>query len=511
MTSGPDGNCPERRALRAKCARNWISAYPAPRNRLGPSAICGFRRCLEVSDDSRTIEHMFVEGGARARGSVEAVGRELADAPTEWLEREIGELAAQIAAATCRWLELVAEFERRGAHEAWGFHSCGAWVAWRCAIDPRSAREHVRVARALEGLERVRACFGRGELSYSKVRAITRIATPEIESELLEMARWATASQLERLVRGYRRAVSVDDAEAAHRERFLATEWDDDGSLIIRGRLSPEDGALFLKAIEAGKEAIHEREVADAVCSQGGSAEPEPGAAVREHPRVNRADALAEVAERSLAGGSAPRPAAERHQVVIHAEAQALAGISEAAGCAVEDGPAICAESARRIACDAALLPLLHGPKGELDVGRRSRVIPAAMRRALQERDEGRCRFPGCENRSWVDAHHIVHWAHGGETKLGNLVLLCGRHHRLVHEGGFEVARKPDGSLLFRRPDGRVVPTVPSPAHGSASDLREGNRAAGVDVLPGALRSLGRGERYDRGLAVEGLLARAGA
>ena len=149
---------------------------------------------------------------------MEAVRLELSDAPIEWLEREIGELAAHIAAATCRWLELVAEFERRGAHETWGFHSCGAWVAWRCAIDPRSAREHVRVARALEGLQAVRECFGRGELSYSKVRAITRIATPEIESELVEMARWATASQLERLVRGYRRAISLESAEAAHRE-----------------------------------------------------------------------------------------------------------------------------------------------------------------------------------------------------------------------------------------------------------------------------------------------------
>jgi len=218
---------------------------------------------------------------------------------------------------------------------------------------------------------------------------------------------------------------------------------------------------------------------------------------------------LMEVAERSLAGGP-PRPAGERHQVVVHAEAEALAGEAEEPGARLENGPAICAESARRIACDASLLPILHGPKGELDVGRKSRVIPGAMRRALQERDEGRCRFPGCENASWVDGHHIVHWARGGETKLDNLVLLCGRHHRLVHEGGFGVLRKPDGSLLFRRPDGRVVPSVPSLARGSVSELREGNRTVGVEVLPGALRPLGRGERYDRGLAVAGLLARAG-
>jgi hypothetical protein len=446
---------------------------------------------------------MFVEGGARAREGGSA-GAALDEAPTAWLEREIGELAAHIAAATCRWLELVAEFDRRRAHEAWGFHSCGAWVAWRCAIDPRSAREHVRVARALEDLLAVRECFGRGELSYSKVRAITRIATPEIEDELVEMARFATAAQLERLVRGYRRAVTLESAESAHRDRFLSCEWDDDGSLMIRGRLAPEDGALFMQAIEVGREAIHEREEAGMAPTQGGSAEPEP-------VRVNNADALMEVAELSLTGGSSTRPAGERHQVVVHAELDALAGDGAEAGCRLEDGPAICAESARRLACDASLLSVLHGPKGALDISRKSRAIPSSMRRALDLRDERRCRFPGCENKRWVDAHHIVHWARGGETKLDNLILLCGRHHRLVHEGGFGVSRKASGELVFSRPDGRVIPTVPSPARGSAAELRGRNGRAQVEVLPGALHSLGRGERYDRGLAVAGLLARVGS
>ena len=448
-----------------------------------------------LSDGVATLEHMFVEGGATkvtAESPVEDQGLE--GAPTEWIEREIGELAAHIAAATCRWLELIAEFDRRAGYEIWGFHSCGAWVAWRCSIDPRSAREHVRVARALENLPLAHEGFRCGELSYSKVRAITRIATPEIEAELVEMARFATAAQLERLVRGYRRAVSLESAEAAHRDRFLRCEWEEDGSLCVRGRLAPEDGALFLKAIEAGREAIREREERNSAATQGGSAEPGP-------PQpVNDADALMEVAEGSLAGGPPPRPAGERHQVVIHAEGQVLAAGGEAPGCRIEDGPAICSESARRLACDASLV----------SVGRKTRVVPPAMRRALDARDEGRCRFPGCENRRWVDAHHIVHWARGGETKLGNLVLLCSRHHRLVHEGGFSLARKPDGELVFRRPDGRPVPTVPSPIRGSHAELREGNREAGLEILPGASMSLGRGEPYDRELAVGGLLARAG-
>ena len=225
-------------------------------------------------------------------------------------------------------------------------------------------------------------------------------------------------------------------------------------------------------------------------------------------PRVNMADALMEVVERSLAGGASVRPAAERHQVVIHAEADALAGEGDEAGCAIEDGPAICSETARRLACDASLLPILHGPMGELDVGRKSRAVPAAMRRALDRRDGGCCRFPGCENRRWVDAHHIVHWARGGETKLSNLVLLCGHHHRLVHEGGFSLARKADGELVFRRPDGEVVPALPSPARGDHAALRDRNRDAGVEIDPGALESLGRGEGYDEEWAIAGLLAR---
>ncbi len=168
----------------------------------------------------------------------------------------------------------------------------------------------MRVTRALQELPLVRAKFARGELSYSKVRAIP-----------------------------------LESAEAAHRDRFLSCEWGEDGSLCIRGRLAPEDGALFLKAIEVGREAIREREEADSIVSQGGSAEPEPPC------RVNGADALLEVAEGALAGDGGVRSAGERYQVVIHADVETLASGSEKPGYRVDEGPAICAESARRLAC----------------------------------------------------------------------------------------------------------------------------------------------------------------
>jgi Domain of unknown function (DUF222)/HNH endonuclease len=442
---------------------------------------------------------MFVEGSAVAEGQLPPSGAELEGAPIEWIEREIGELAAHIAAAMCRWLELVAEFDRRGGHEAWGFHSCGAWVAWRCSIDPRSAREHVRVARSLCDLPLVKEKFGRGELSYSKVRAMTRIATADLEEELVEMARFATAAQLERLMRGYRRSVSRESAEALHRERFLAHHWDEDGCLCVRGRLSPEDGALFLKALEAGRESIRKH-------SQGGSAEPEP---VQAAPPVNNADALMLIADSALAHDPAVRPAGERYQVVVHVDGGALSGNADSQRCELEDGTAICAETARRLACDGSVVPMLHCAKGALDVGPKRRAIPPSMRRALKERDGSCCQFPGCNNREWVDAHHIRHWARGGETKLDNLLLLCGHHHRLVHEGGFGISRRMSGGLVFRRPDGRVIPPVPS-SHGRPGEVQARNRLAGLRIGVETAVPLGRGEPVDYGLAVAGLVARAG-
>ncbi len=337
-----------------------------------------------------------------------------------------------------------------------GFHSCGAWVAWRCGMDPRSAREHVRVARALEDLPLLHEEFSCGKLSYSKVRAITRIATPEIEAELVEMARYATAAQLDRLVRGYRRAVSLESAEAAHRDRFLSCEWDEDGSLRVRGRLAPEDGALFLQAIEHGRGLIREREEEDRAASQGGSAGPEPPI------RVNDADALMEVAERSLGAASDPRPAGERHQVVVHAEAGARGGPEEPGG-AIEDGPAISPRA-------RGGWPAMPARLGGAQVAGGA----AAMRRALDARDEGRCRFPGSAR------------------------------------GGVRAGRGRGGGLVFRRPDGRRCRLCPPLLRARRGSCAGAIAEARLPIGPGSLVSLGRGERYGPGLAVAGLLARAG-
>ncbi len=398
------------------------------------------------------------------------------------LERRICELAVDINAATCHWLRLVAEFERRGGHEQAGFHSATGWLAWHCSLTDRAARDQMRVARALGELPRIGAAFAAGELSYSKVRALTRAATPEIEEKLLELARHATASQLESVVKGVRRALKSGD-ELALERRHLYLGWEDDGMLRVSGVLPAEEGALLINAIEAAREALRR---------DGG-----------EDARPDRADGLGVLAETLLAQGPAAAPGGERNQVVVHVDLDRLTGGGdggadvEERGATIEAGGLVDAETARRIACDASIVALIERAGEPVSVGRKTRAIPPAVHRALRARDRG-CRFPGCTHDRYVDAHHIKHWAAGGETSLDNLVLLCRRHHRYVHEGGIAVELGEGGAEpRFRRPDGSVVgerlevrPPRPLPA------------AAG----PGRAFSPGSGQVLDLGYTV-GLIA----
>lgn len=247
------------------------------------------------------------------------------------LEDEISELAAHIHAATCRWLELVAELDRREGHRHWGCRSCAEWLSLRCGVALGSAREQVRVARRLDELPLVRAAFAGGRLSYSKVRAVSRVAEPHTEAELVEVALEATAAQLERIVRAYRRGQTVKEANAAHRDRHFSYQWDEDGSLVIRGRLPAEEGELLLKALDAAREAP-----ADVSAEMSG----EPASSVSAEtpdepiePAQSNADALVSVADASLAAREEGRSGGDRHQVVVHTyRAAGEAECSRAAG-----------------------------------------------------------------------------------------------------------------------------------------------------------------------------------
>lgn len=298
----------------------------------------------------------------------------------------------------------------------------------------------MRAARALKDLPLTREAMARGELSFSKVRALTRVATAETEGALLELATGATTAQLERMVRAWKVGGRADEAQRErerHASRTLAVFPGDDGMHVIHGRLMPEVAAVLMKAIEAAADALY-----------------------RAHPEVEpaqrRADAIALLAERALAAGfEGVDSRAERYTVVVHVDAGTLGAEGEPGRSDLEDGTRLSAESARRIACDAGRVEVAHGPDGSvLDVGRKTRTIPPALRRALEVRDRG-CRFPGC-GRRFTDAHHVKHWADGGGTSLANTVLLCRHHHMLVHEGGWSMAMDDEGRPTFFDPRGHA-------------------------------------------------------
>ena len=552
----------------------------------------------------------------------------------ELLGNQIAELSARIDAATYELLCHLHEFDRRHGWEGW--RSCAHWLNWRTGLDLGAAREKLRVAAALADLNHVAAAMARGQLSYSKVRALTRVASPATEARLLAVALSATAAQVERLVRAWRRVdrdAQPDAEQVLLASRALSMQVDEDGMVVLRGRLPPEVGAVLLRAVEAALEQVP-------ASADGGA----PTIAQR------RADALGLVAESALAGGLDPGNPADRFQVTVHVQADALpardpaaaaphvsaetrelsltpsAALAPAASLVAAHsarertgggradraaGPGVASESARsprgtsgiesrsadaagwlplceesaprprdakdpnhqedrstgiacraslseqatiaaphisaatfevseaafervapetdldtglavieqagglhlgreaarRVACDAGLVVLRHAADGQvLDVGRRTRTVPSAMRRALLSRDHGQCQFPGCESRH-CDAHHVEHWADGGETRLQNLVLACRYHHRALHEGGFRVVPADTaGQFRFLRPDGTPLPAEPPMPSWAGAPLAPTDArlaAAGIGIGPHTATPEWYGESLDLTAALD--------
>jgi hypothetical protein len=175
--------------------------------------------------------------------------------PLEQIETEIVELAAHIAAATCRWLLLLAEFDRRDGWSGWNVLSCAHWLNWKCGLSRKTAAEYLRVGRALERLPRITEAFAAGRLSYSKVRALTRVADADTEEVLLSIALSSTVAQTEKVVSGYRRAEHNVHGDCAH-EEYVSWEYDEHGCLVGRFRVSPEHGGRVLIALDAAKAAV---------------------------------------------------------------------------------------------------------------------------------------------------------------------------------------------------------------------------------------------------------------
>ncbi|MGE0881558.1 MAG: DUF222 domain-containing protein [Acidimicrobiia bacterium] len=352
----------------------------------------------------------------------------------EALDESICIGAANLAAAEYEWLLQVAEFDRREAYLHWEFPSCASWLSWRVGLDARTAREKVRVAHALGDFPRIAAAMRKGHLSYAKVRSITRIAKPETEEMLVDLAMCATSNQLERVVATYRRVDGVDERVQRER-RGLRYEVDDDGTMVFTVRLTSTDGATLLAALDANLD---------------------------DDPRLEygtrRADALM-----ALVDGRAGGPS----QVTVHIDEDTLAVSAPQ----LPHPMAVSAAAARRVACDAVVETVVERDGNPVAIGRRQRLVTGRLRRALHHRDT-RCRFPGCGRRGWLHAHHLEHWIDGGRTDLANTTLLCSHHHTAVHEGGWTIEGDPYDQLVFVAPDGRRIDAVAPVVSGDSRPVR---------------------------------------
>ena len=524
------------------------------------------------------------------------------------LEEEIISLAKHMNQDEYRFLVMVREFDIRQGWRAYQFNNCAEWLNMKCGISPGTAREKVRVALALLDLPQCSEGFAKGDLSYSKVRAMTRAANVFNEATLVDYALKATAHQVEehcRRLRNADRRQSTPDARRAWQARSLKRTCHPDGMMSIYVELPREQGELVMKALEmamaaaagdtadeayqmyaaadaagqgdkvndkvgvpvnqtgntagqgdkvndkAGDAVGHTGNTADLVNKAGqahvaekaavdkvdqskkagladvaGKADVKAGDTVghtgntadlankaslahaanvkdglahavdqaatitgekdgvapaagkaaantkdkagkretaaqtqAENQQSNaffarQADALVAVARGYLSGnGGEKRAKSDNYQVVVHVDAAALQDKGGKSDLPVE--------SVRRIACDADLVAVTRDAKGNLlNLGRKHRVVSPQLKRALLARDKC-CTYPSCSHEQFLEAHHVMHWADGGETSLANTRLICNRHHRLLHEGGFTIHKNFAGEWYFRTAEGKVLPEAP--------------------------------------------------
>jgi hypothetical protein len=338
------------------------------------------------------------------------------------------------------------------------------------------------------------------------------VASPETEEELLHFAAEATAHQLTRALGAARRALSTGDGEQLRRARGLDTWWDDDGMLVIRGRLTPEEGALFRKALDAARESLYRENRSagfeDEPPSDGEADDRPDAAADADDPgSARRADALIAMTEAYLANSPVASTDSDNYLIMIHLDADLLADDGEGR-CHIEGGPALSAETVRRLACGASLVWLASDGSGDpVAISDKTQDIPRSVRRAVRARDQG-CVFSTGTGSTcgmsaeYCDVHHVIHRSHGGPHTKDNCWCFCRFHHHLVHEGGFTVTLFDDGTLEFRRPDGSVIPShPPAPCEPAGSDA-----TPRPELEPDISWARSNGERMDLGMTVDALL-----
>jgi len=363
------------------------------------------------------------------------------DLPT--LGQDIVMIGLEMEQLEARRLRRLARFDRERGFEEDGAVSTAAWLVSRCNMAPGAAKQRVEMARRLEGLPKIDLAFAAGSLNYGQVRVICD-ATKDLDEEfvveaqdhLIDEARHCEPRKLERRLAHWRHrgdaAREVERARAQHARRELRIAPKAGGMFGVEGDLDAEGGATVLTALDA-------------------LSAPDPSYAEPRTPAQRRADALVELARRALDGGELPDRGGERPHLSVIVPLETVMGEPAVPGADLEWGGVLNGEAVRRLLCDCKLHRVITDAASQpLDVGRATRTIPAALRRALVVRDRG-CAFPGCDRpAAWCDAHHLVHWTKGGSTCLENCVLLCSAHHRMVHDGGWDLRRSSDGRLLVR-------------------------------------------------------------
>jgi hypothetical protein len=385
------------------------------------------------------------------RSVVDALRSEtLPELPDARIEEDFAELQRAVEQLEVERLRRLSEIERRLIFERDGYLSAAAWLATTFKVTWGSARQSVRVARALEEMHKTRQALHDGDISMSGVRILVmaREADPSAferdEAQLVEAARIHSMDDLQRVAAYWRQAIererSLEGDDKLRERRRLHASVSFLGMVRVDGDLDPEGGETLLTALRAVLDAESRSRSRDDLRT----------------PAQRRADALGEICRQWLDMADRATVAGERPHVTVTVGAEAIQNTAAHTSELDHVGP-VDPEAARRLACDASVMRVVMAGRSEpLDVGRRTSVVPPAIRRAVIVRDRT-CRFPGCDRpHAWCDAHHVVHWADGGTTALPNLVLMCRRHHRMVHQGGFRMELL-EGRPTFKRPDGSML------------------------------------------------------
>ncbi len=452
----------------------------------------------------------------------------------EELETEITTVAGHLNAVDHYFLKLLADFDEQGGWQIDGVKTFPHWLNWKCGLGALEAREKVRVARALKDLPLIDEAFRVGEISYSKVRAMTRVATPDNESLLLQIAQHGTAQHVEQTVRKYRRCRELDNLDTEwKRESSMTSYQDETGMYNIKLRLPAHEGELVMAAVQKMVDHLsRDKEQPESVSAEtsesetnenvesvsaetlGELREPDPNYA------GEKATAFARIAEVFLSGQLSSLPdleglaTSDTHQLIVHVnanEAHRDHQIEDGPCCYLDHNRFLSPNVARQLACDAMVTTVIEDDNGRiLNIGRRSRTIPRAIKTALKIRDGG-CRFPNCHQQVFTDAHHIHHWADGGETSLDNLVTLCRHHHTLLHKGDFTIVRNGNALTFYNtqiNPLTRAYyPQFPNQGDGPTvlGRIRLDHELQQIDINETTAVTRWEGEQIDYGLTVDSL------